>query len=687
MFEWYKKEKPVFTGFRFGFGASFVEAGGAGGGSGIDATGGTISDYEDSGTMYRAHIFTVSGGLTVNSLSNNPTYGDTVDWLVIGGGGGGGGSYDGGGGGAGGYRTSMPEGPGGPSPVAEATQDLTATGPYGVTIGAGGNGDPSVQNGGHTIFSLPTPIRSEGGGAGRNGNSSNAGNNGGSGGGGGGRNYTSDNLGGIGNVEAGSATPVPNQGYGGGQGAANDPPNERGGGGGGGSGGAGGAGYHHAPQPASAGWGGIGGKGKASTIAYGPTNPKFYACGGGGGGPYGGSEGGDILNDGTAGCMGGWGGQSSRRETRGSPGGSAIFGTGSGGGGASYSPGNGGKGAGGCVSVRYKIATSQLNTKATGGRIVYSGTKTIHVFEGTGTFDNTSGSPLSIEYIVIAGGGSGGSNGGGGAGAGGYRTSTTTISTGPFTVSIGGGAAGTNVNGNDIPGAKGTPSYVEFPTGTITATGGGFGGGGDPGAAGGGDGGSGGGGGQRNSNPGGTGNEGGYTPAEGNNGGDSGPGSGARCGGGGGGAGGAGPNGYAVQWGIPGGAGVQVPTTFRNNTTFFDGGYGTPYTSQPGRSGPSQSQGTCFAGGGGSGCDFEGNNGGSSPNVDEGGIAYGGGGAGGGQAAFNQPVPITFQLRGRAHAGMTNTGGGGGGGSFTGTGTVLSGAGGSGIVIIAYDTV
>jgi len=31
--------------------------------------------------------------------------------------------------------------------------------------------------------------------------------------------------------------------------------------------------------------------------------------------------------------------------------------------------------------------------------------------------------------------------------------------------------------------------------------------------------------------------------------------------------------------------------------------------------------------------------------------------------------------------------GGGGGGSFTGTGTVLSGAGGSGIVLIAYDTV
>ena len=32
---------------------------------GITATGGVISDYEDSGTLYRAHVFTSSGALNV----------------------------------------------------------------------------------------------------------------------------------------------------------------------------------------------------------------------------------------------------------------------------------------------------------------------------------------------------------------------------------------------------------------------------------------------------------------------------------------------------------------------------------------------------------------------------------------------------------------------------------------------
>ena len=36
---------------------------------GITATGGVISDYEDSGTYYRAHVFTSSGALNVTALS------------------------------------------------------------------------------------------------------------------------------------------------------------------------------------------------------------------------------------------------------------------------------------------------------------------------------------------------------------------------------------------------------------------------------------------------------------------------------------------------------------------------------------------------------------------------------------------------------------------------------------------
>ncbi len=93
--------------------------------SGIIASGGVISDYEVSGTRYRAHVFTASGSFNVTALSEDAgSLPNSIDYLVIGGGGGGGNS-DGGGGGAGGYRTSMPEGPGGPSSSAEST--ITAT--------------------------------------------------------------------------------------------------------------------------------------------------------------------------------------------------------------------------------------------------------------------------------------------------------------------------------------------------------------------------------------------------------------------------------------------------------------------------------------------------------------------------------------------------------------------------------
>ena len=61
------------------------------------ASGGVISNYEDSGTFYRAHIFTSSGSLVVSSI--------TADILAVAGGGGSGrasGNGNFGGGGAGG---------------------------------------------------------------------------------------------------------------------------------------------------------------------------------------------------------------------------------------------------------------------------------------------------------------------------------------------------------------------------------------------------------------------------------------------------------------------------------------------------------------------------------------------------------------------------------------------------------
>ena len=56
--------------------------------SGLTATGGVISDYEDSGTYYRAHVFTSSGALNVTDTGD---FGTTVEYLVVAGGGAGGG--------------------------------------------------------------------------------------------------------------------------------------------------------------------------------------------------------------------------------------------------------------------------------------------------------------------------------------------------------------------------------------------------------------------------------------------------------------------------------------------------------------------------------------------------------------------------------------------------------------------
>ena len=80
---------------------------GAGGGaatpippSGIEASGGVISDYTDpgSGNIYRAHIFTAPGTLTIDDPD---LIGQNLEYLIVAGGGGGG-SRHGGGGGAGG---------------------------------------------------------------------------------------------------------------------------------------------------------------------------------------------------------------------------------------------------------------------------------------------------------------------------------------------------------------------------------------------------------------------------------------------------------------------------------------------------------------------------------------------------------------------------------------------------------
>ena len=287
---------------------------------GHTATGGTITNFTDGGKRYRLHEFLTPGTFTVSTVGNISS---TVDYLVVGGGAGGGndsGSGTGGGGGAGGFRTSMPEGPGGPGASAEPGLTVSATS-YTVTIGAGGG--PNAA-GTPTVFGS---IEAQGGGKGGN-QGGQAGGAGGSGGGGGGPGGA---LGAGNRVTGDPATPAPNQGH---DGAPGSPPA----GGGGGAGGLGG----------TVSLNGNGGIGKRSTIS-GPaysigfsappvdTPGNGYFAGGG---------------SNSANAMGGGGANGG--PTAGS--GTANSGGGGGGGGGNTSGGSGGSGV---VYVRYEVNQTQ----------------------------------------------------------------------------------------------------------------------------------------------------------------------------------------------------------------------------------------------------------------------------------------------------------------------------------------
>jgi hypothetical protein len=290
---------------------------------------------------------------------------------------------------------------------------------------------------------------------------------------------------------------------------------------------------------------------------------------------------------------------------------------------------------------------------ATGGTITTDGNFKVHTFSGPGTFTvcsvgNAAGS-TEVSYLVVAGGGSGGAannnnNGTGGGGAGGFREGKTPqctytasplactsgsnnglpVSAQGYPITVGAGASAPPSPTN--PGSAGSNSIFS----TITSAGGGFGG--DDQDSGG-NGGSGGGSGANN--PGGTGNTPPVSPAQGSNGG-----SGFACsgpsygGGGGGGATAVGGNGAGPAAGN-GGAGATSSIN------------GSP---------------AARAGGGGGGAY-------SSGTAGDGGAGGGGDGANGSEAVGN---------------GSTNTGGGGGGSNVPASGSGVSGAGGSGIVIIRY---
>ena len=722
---WAKKEKPFATMIGMGGGATSLVNTAGGGGSGIVATGGIIGEYVDgAGDAYKCHVFTSSGVFAVTEVNGD----GEIEYLCVGGGGGGG-SVTGSGGGGGGFRTNMAGNP------LSADNPIVVTGPSNIpiTIGHGGKAgslDPyssgwtKGHNGGPSIFGHPTsPITSAGGGGGKGYDPSPtaASGDGGSGGGG--------NGGGPGGPAGSGNTPpvTPVQGYDGGPGSS------KGTGGGGGAGGQGGTG---SPNDR----GGIGGLGQPLTIegdiytvppspgvgAYAAKNSS-YAPGGSGGtwANYPSST--PTIPVPINGGESGYGPTSEGWSTR--KGLAGVSGFGGGGGGCGQNS-EGAAGGSGVIVVRYKTGSMTATAKATGGIVnFYPGSPlsptgaTIHIFRASGTFTMPGSFNENIEWWMIGGGGSGGGNIGGGGGSGQFKTGTGSFS-GPATCRVdigrGGYATGPSPSNSGWSSRKGGNSGINLPGSPATSipsawqTAGGGGGGGfnqdpkengeDGSAIGGpeyrGSGGGGCGGPAHGS--GGVGQPGPFanpnpTTTWGSN--PGGSGSPNDDGGGGGGAGGGG--------GTPaGGAGVQLPATFRNPEMI-----GTPNPSYgaPGGAGgggglgyPGPGGGWFWFGGGGNGGQFPSGYGswgggaggawyGSKPIMMS--TGYAGGGNSTGPDNTKSP-PGTNPALGDGGAGGVNSGGGGGGTCKCGPsfpspddpagGYYFGGNGGTGIVLVAY---
>ena len=364
--EFNKKEKPVFTGLKFGFGS-----GGGGGASGFSATGGNKINAPD-GFTYHFFQYPNSDNLEVIGTETKPA---TI--LLIGGGGGGGIQHAGGGGAGALY--------------VNPDYDISP-GTYPVTIGvggAGGSGAGAAGNGtagGNSIFNDVTMLG--GGGGGRMGTPGTAGGSGG----GGGMDNTNPTPGST--IPGGGATAPPttpdsspllkaNSG-----GTGSEYYVHSAGGVGGGGGGAGGNGTSTPPGPGPIGDPGKGGDdylwdgiptpvmphiadelGTPGVLLGVPVSqPENYkrAYGGGGAGgshspwniynaPWGSEYGthpdGNNQGGGSGNRTGGKGGLGN--TNRGQPG---VEGRGGGGGGSGSSPQDGGQGGAGLCIVKYATA-------------------------------------------------------------------------------------------------------------------------------------------------------------------------------------------------------------------------------------------------------------------------------------------------------------------------------------------
>ena len=266
---------------------------------------------------------------------------------------------------------------------------------------------------------------------------------------------------------------------------------------------------------------------------------------------------------------------------------------------------------------------------ASGGTTSVVGGYKIHTFTTSGNLVVSSGGEM--DYLIIAGGGGGGYNHGGGGGAGGYiYTSSSIVSAGTYTVTVGTGGAGSS----SYDGGDGTSSSFN----SVSTTGGGGGGMGYASNT------------SRNGRTGGSGGGGGPyasggagTVGQGYNGGNGKSYDFAGHGGGGGGAGGQGGNATGTASstsGTSGAGGLGISSSITGSSVKRAGG------GSGGRWG--QNQSSIYVG-----------------------VVEGGGGLGGANGSSGYA----------AQDATDNTGGGGGGGS-DGGGT--GGDGGDGIVIIRY---
>ena len=331
--EFFKKEKPVFTGSRFGFGS-----GGGGAAEPASISGGTTTPAGITpGNGYRYHVFMSSGSFVVPSVKG-PT---VCDFMLIGGGGSGG--WDvGGGGGAGGL-------------VYGPTYTISS-GTHPITVGAGGadaaGGPPNAFRGGpnlsgsNSVFVVGgVTITAQGGGGG--GGWSNPdphnvkpGANGGNGGGGAG--YLSNVSGGSGQQPSQNPGVSGISQYGGYSGGNTPgPAPDQGGGGGGGTNGAGAAG-----RPING--NGAGGNAKALPAFAAPhIAPEIPA-------PTRTAWSNTVDPNGYYG-FGGYGNRDTDPNPGQPDGRAAINGTGNGGAGGGITPNASDPGADGIVIIRYQV--------------------------------------------------------------------------------------------------------------------------------------------------------------------------------------------------------------------------------------------------------------------------------------------------------------------------------------------